>query len=55
MPRHDGRLDDALRPTIVTPHWLRHALGSVLIAMGTPGAVRGVGRGARPGASEGQG
>ena len=34
MPRHDGRSDDALRPTIVTPHWLRHALGSVLIAMG---------------------
>jgi ribonuclease PH len=34
MPRHDGRLDDALRPTIVTPHWLRHALGSALIAMG---------------------
>jgi ribonuclease PH len=34
MPRHDGRLDDALRPTTVTPHWLRHALGSVLIAMG---------------------
>ena len=34
MPRHDGRVDDELRPTIVTPHWLRHALGSALIAMG---------------------
>jgi ribonuclease PH len=34
MPRHDGRLDDAMRPTIVTPHWLRHALGSVLIEVG---------------------
>jgi ribonuclease PH len=34
MPRHDGRLDDAMRETIVTPHWLRHALGSALIAVG---------------------
>ena len=34
MPRHDGRVDDELRPTIVTPNWLRHALGSALIAMG---------------------
>jgi ribonuclease PH len=23
-----------MRPTVVTPHWLRHALGSVLIAVG---------------------
>jgi ribonuclease PH len=34
MPRHDGRDDDALRPTTITPSWLRHALGSVLIEMG---------------------
>jgi ribonuclease PH len=34
MPRHDGRDDDALRPTTITPNWLRHALGSVLIEMG---------------------
>ena len=34
MPRHDGREDDALRPLTITPNWLPHALGSVLIAMG---------------------
>jgi len=34
MPRHDGREVDQLRPVTITPHWLRHALGSVLIAMG---------------------
>ena len=34
MPRHDGRKDDALRPPVITPHWLRHALGSALIEMG---------------------
>jgi ribonuclease PH len=34
MPRHDGRADDALRPPAITPHWLRHALGSALIEMG---------------------
>jgi ribonuclease PH len=34
MPRHDGRLDDALRPPVITPHWLRHAFGSALIEMG---------------------
>jgi ribonuclease PH len=34
MPRHDGRTDDQLRPTTITPRWLRHALGSVLIEMG---------------------
>ena len=34
MPRHDGRSDDELRPTHITPHWLQHALGSTLIAMG---------------------
>jgi ribonuclease PH len=34
MPRHDGRDDDQLRPLTITPNWLPHALGSVLIAMG---------------------
>jgi len=34
MPRHDGRADDAVRPVLITPHWLRHALGSTLIVMG---------------------
>jgi ribonuclease PH len=34
MPRHDGRDVDQLRPLAITPNWLRHALGSVLIAMG---------------------
>jgi ribonuclease PH len=34
MPRHDGRADDALRPVTISPNWLRHALGSVLIEMG---------------------
>jgi len=34
MPRHDGREVDQHRPVTITPHWLRHALGSVLIAMG---------------------
>lgn len=34
MPRHDGREDGDLRPLTLTPHWLPHALGSVLIAMG---------------------
>jgi ribonuclease PH len=34
MPRHDGRLDDALRTPVITPNWLRQALGSVLIEMG---------------------
>jgi len=34
MPRHDGRSDDALRPLLITPRWLRHALGSALIEMG---------------------
>ena len=34
MPRHDGRLDSELRPPIITPNWLKHALGSALIAMG---------------------
>jgi len=32
--RHDGRADDQLRELTITPHWLPHALGSVLIAMG---------------------
>jgi ribonuclease PH len=34
MPRHDGRLDSELREPTITPHWLRHALGSALISMG---------------------
>ena len=34
MPRHDGRVDDALRPVVMTPNWLPQALGSVLITMG---------------------
>jgi ribonuclease PH len=34
MPRHDGREADQLRDLTITPHWLRHALGSVLIATG---------------------
>ncbi len=33
-PRHDGRRDDELRPVTIAPHWLRHPLGSALIAMG---------------------
>jgi len=34
MPRHDGREAGQLRPLTITPHWLRHALGSAMIAMG---------------------
>jgi len=34
MPRHDGRGEADLRPTTITPDWLRHAVGSVLITMG---------------------
>lgn len=34
MSRHDGRADDELRTTTITPDWLRHAVGSVLITMG---------------------
>jgi len=34
MPRHDGREPDQLRPLTITPHWLKHAPGSVLIEMG---------------------
>jgi len=34
MPRHDGRIDSELREPLITPHWLPHALGSALIAMG---------------------
>lgn len=34
MPRHDGRDDDALRPLTITPDWLPHATGSVMIEMG---------------------
>ncbi len=33
-PRHDGRADTELRALTITPHWLRHAAGSALIAMG---------------------
>jgi ribonuclease PH len=34
MPRRDGRADDELRATTITPDWLPHALGSVLMTMG---------------------
>ncbi len=34
MPRLDGRLADAIRPTTLTPHFLAHAEGSVLIEVG---------------------
>ena len=34
MPRHDGREDDELRAPVITPYWLKHALGSALIEMG---------------------
>jgi ribonuclease PH len=34
MPRHDGREPDQLRPLTITPHWLKHLPGSVLIEMG---------------------
>jgi len=32
--RSDGRLADAIRPTVLTPHYLAHAEGSVLIEVG---------------------
>jgi len=34
MSRHDGRAPDQLRPTTMTPDYLRHAAGSVLIEAG---------------------
>jgi ribonuclease PH len=34
MPRLDGRLADAIRPTTLTPNYLVHAEGSVLIEVG---------------------
>ena len=34
MPRIDGRDVDAIRPTTLTPHFLVHAEGSVLIDVG---------------------
>ena len=34
MPRSDGRAADELRPWIITPDFLRHPAGSVLIACG---------------------
>jgi ribonuclease PH len=34
MARLDGRLADAMRPTTLTPHFLLHAEGSVLIEVG---------------------
>jgi ribonuclease PH len=34
MPRLDGRLADAIRPTKITPDYLVHAEGSVLIEVG---------------------
>jgi len=56
--RADGRAPDALRPIAITPHFLRHAEGSVLIALGdtrvvcaasveqgVPPFLRGSGRG----------
>jgi ribonuclease PH len=57
-PRLDGRQPGELRPVTITPHFLRHAEGSVLIAFGgtrvvcaasvedgVPGFLRGSGRG----------
>ena len=32
--RSDGRLADAIRPTVLTPHFIAHAEGSVLIEVG---------------------
>jgi len=34
MERHDGRAADALRPVRITPNFLKHPAGSVLIEMG---------------------
>jgi ribonuclease PH len=34
MPRFDNRLENALRPTRITPHYVKHAEGSVLIEAG---------------------
>jgi ribonuclease PH len=34
MPRFDNRLENALRPTRLTPHYVKHAEGSVLIEAG---------------------
>ena len=34
MPRTDNRAANALRPTRITPHYLKHAEGSVLIEAG---------------------
>jgi ribonuclease PH len=34
LSRSDGRLSDAIRPTVLTPHYLAHAEGSVLIEVG---------------------
>jgi ribonuclease PH len=34
MVRKDGRANDQLRPTVITPHYLDYAEGSVLITMG---------------------
>jgi ribonuclease PH len=34
MPRIDGREADALRPIVITRHFLKHAEGSVLIELG---------------------
>ncbi len=35
MPRHDGRADDAIRPTLLEPDWLPQADGSVLVRIGS--------------------
>ena len=39
MPRPDGRLLDALRPVTITRHFIPHAEGSVLIALGATRVV----------------
>ena len=57
-PRPDGRRSRELRPVLITPHYLRHAEGSALIALGltrvlcaasveegVPPFLRGSGRG----------
>src|ERR1051325_6111162 len=36
MTRADGRDHDELRPITITRHWLDHAAGSVLVALGRP-------------------
>src|SRR6266513_2773209 len=58
MPRLDGRMADAIRTTVLTPNYLMHAEGSVLIDVGrtrvictasveerVPAFLRGAGKG----------